>query len=306
MAEGRHAAYVRRVQQDAQRCAEALLADNERLRKQVALLENGRIDFERRLREAEDGATIAEALRALAASLEAETLRLRQRVADLEGELERTREGRATLERQLADTEADSRRAVEEYTEVQQRVANLANLYVASYQLHDTLDRYTVLGAIREIVVNLVGSEGFAVFEVGPDGRDFLLADGIGIDPPSFAPERPATRRIAQLARAGEVVVAPPQGTQDGPPLVACVPLMVAGQVTGAIAILHLLPHKPHLEPIDRELFDLLASQAGAALHFTRLHEAAQGRRGDATAMPVARVTPHPDPNGLRERGESA
>ena len=68
---------------------------------------------------------------------------------------------------------------------------------------------------------------------------------------------------------------------------------MVAGQVTGAIAILHL--SKPHLEPIDRELFDLLASQAGAALHFTRLHEAAQGRRGDATAMPVARVTPHPD-----------
>ena len=142
MAEGRHAAYVRRVQQDAQRCAEALLADNERLRKQVALLENGRIDFERRLREAEDGATIAEALRALAASLEAETLRLRQRVADLEGSSSapaRVAPPRTTARRHRSR----QRRAVEEYTEVQQRVANLANLYVASYQLHDTLDRYT-------------------------------------------------------------------------------------------------------------------------------------------------------------------
>lgn len=299
MAEGRHTAYVRRVQQDAQRCAEALLSENERLRKQVALLESDRRDFERRLREVEDGASLAEALRALAASLEAEKLRLQQRVADLEGELERTREGRHELERQLAEAEAESRRAVEEYSEVQARVANLANLYVASYQLHDTLDRHTVLAAIREIVVNLVGSEGFAVFEAGADGRDLLLADGMGIDPPSLAPGRPATERIARLARGGEVVMAPPQGTQDGAPLVACVPLMVAGRVTGAIAIFHLLPHKPRLEPIDRELFDLLSSQAGAALYFTQLHQAAQGRQEDATSRYLR-------PEALHDRSESA
>jgi Skp family chaperone for outer membrane proteins len=300
MTEGRHAAYARRVQQDAQRCAETLLADNERLRKQVALLEGSRSDLERRLRDSQEGAAIAEALRALAASLEAEKLRLQQRVATLEAELEHARQGRATLERQLADVEAESRRAVDEYAEVQQRVNNLANLYVASYQLHETLDRQAVLAAIREIVVNLVGSEGFAVFELDSNNRDFVLADGVGIDALSFGPDQPATRRIAQLARAGEVVLAPPQDAQDGRPLVACVPLLVAGRVLGAIAVLHLLPHKPRLEPIDRELFDLLAAQAGTALYFTKLHQAALGRQTEPTSKALPQT--HPDNGSDLER----
>ena len=40
----------------------------------------------------------------------------------------------------------------------------------------------------------------------------------------------------------------------------------------GAIAIFRLLPQKAAVEDLDRELFDLLATQAGMALHCAALH----------------------------------
>jgi GAF domain-containing protein len=49
------------------------------------------------------------------------------------------------------------------------------------------------------------------------------------------------------------------------------------------IAIFRLLVQKPKLEPADRELLDLLATQAGTALYCTRLHEAARSRQGQGT-----------------------
>jgi hypothetical protein len=42
--------------------------------------------------------------------------------------------------------------------------------------------------------------------------------------------------------------------------------------VTGLIALFRLLSHKPSFEAVDREIFDLLASQAAIALYCTRLH----------------------------------
>src|SRR4030081_3356899 len=40
---------------------------------------------------------------------------------------------------------------------------NLASLYVASYQLHSTLDFREVIQIVQEIVINLIGAEAFAI-----------------------------------------------------------------------------------------------------------------------------------------------
>ena len=55
--------------------------------------------------------------------------------------------------------------------------------------------------------------------------------------------------------------------------LVACVPLNLAGTVHGVIAIFSLLSHKPGLEPLDFELFDLLGSHGAMSLYAASLHE---------------------------------
>jgi GAF domain-containing protein len=46
---------------------------------------------------------------------------------------------------------------------------------------------------------------------------------------------------------------------------------MLDGRVIGAIALFRLLSHKSELADIDREIFDLLATQAGSALYCSRL-----------------------------------
>ena len=52
----------------------------------------------------------------------------------------------------------------------------------------------------------------------------------------------------------------------------ACVPLKLDDKVTGVIAIFGLLPQKGGIEELDRELFDLLATQAAFARYCTGLH----------------------------------
>src|SRR6476646_9594599 len=66
------------------------------------------------------------------------------------------------------------------YVDVEQQNTNLANLYVATYQLHGTLDRDRVLGAIKEVIINLIGSEELAIWEV--TGENLTLLDSFGID----------------------------------------------------------------------------------------------------------------------------
>src|SRR5439155_1741475 len=70
-----------------------------------------------------------------------------------------------------------------------------------------------------------------------------------------------------RVAQQGETYA----GGDDDSDLVACIPLKLDGRVTGLIAIHRLLAHKASLEPLDHELFDLLATHAATALHCTSL-----------------------------------
>ena len=46
---------------------------------------------------------------------------------------------------------------------------------------------------------------------------------------------------------------------------------MLGKQAGGAIAVFRLLPQKAGLQPLDRDLLELLRAQAGLALYCTRL-----------------------------------
>jgi hypothetical protein len=47
---------------------------------------------------------------------------------------------------------------------------------------------------------------------------------------------------------------------------------MLSSESIGAIAVFRLLGHKPELEPLDLELFDLMASHAAVALYYSKAH----------------------------------
>jgi hypothetical protein len=165
-------------------------------------------------------------------------------------------------------------RAGQELAQLQQQAHSLANLYVASYSLHSTLDRGQLIAAIREIVANLIGSEEMALFRLDESRRRLLLEDSVGIDPARYR-ELPLDRGLVGLAvRTGQPLIAAAGDTRapGEEELRAVIPLHVVDDVVGALAIFRLLPQKAALEDVDRELFDLLASQAGMALHCADLH----------------------------------
>jgi hypothetical protein len=178
------------------------------------------------------------------------------------------------LQQQVSVIEEERRRSSARFIEVEQQNTDLANLYVASYQLHGTLDRQRVLNAVQEIVINLIGSEELAVFEMDEQHERLLLAASVGIEPDAWQSIEIDRGIIGRAVTTGERIVG---ATSNDVTLVrevgltACIPLKLDDRVIGAIAIFGLLPQKEGLAPVDYELFDLLATHAATALFCTRI-----------------------------------
>lgn len=217
-----------------------------------------------------------EGLRQLLGSMKDEKDQAEQQLLMIDGELKRVREEKSRLEQELAQIEGEKRQFSGRYIEVEQQNANLANLYVASFRLHSTLDREEVLTIIQEIIINLIGSEELAIFEADAAGAALRLIGSFGI---SEAPYRRVAfdqGLIGRVAATGTPYLADHEPDeevrQSEPSLTVCLPLRLGDSTTGAIAIFRLLPQKPGLEPLDYELFDLLGTHAAAALYCTGLH----------------------------------
>ena len=225
-----------------------LLKENERLRFQVIHLEEA---MKRKL-EAPD-----------AAMSEDMTEQLAQYQARL-----------AELEARLTEVEAENVDFVQRYIDVEEQNNNLANLYVASYQLHSTLDYEEVLQIILEIIINLIGGEVFAIY---------LLDEKANILTPE-ASEGVAIADIPQVSLGdgviGKAVHTNESYFNDDPadqlkdlyedPLV-CIPLTIKDDVIGAIVLFRLLQQKVTFAPVDFELFTLLAGHAATAIFSSRL-----------------------------------
>jgi len=232
-------AYVLKVREDTQRYAQELLSDNDRLRGTVAALESER-----------------------------------QRLLE---ELESHRRERSRLEGALAQTETQSKHFSDQFLQLEAQNSNLANLYVASYRLHSTLDRREVLAAVQEIVANLIGCEELGLYELDADGGHLSLAASFGIDPEEHRRVEIGKGRIGRSAASGSPDVgasreAAPERPEERE-LSACIPLKVDGRVTGLLALFRLLPQKAGFEPVDHELFELLATHAATALYSCGLQE---------------------------------
>jgi len=235
-----------------QEFTQELLRENERLRFQVIHLEEA---MKKKL-EAPDSGQAGNASPDLALELAQYEARL--------GE----------LEARLNEVEAENVDFAQRYIDVEEQNNNLANLYVASYQLHSTLDYEEVLQIILEIIINLIGGEIFAIY---------LLDEKTN----TLNPEACEGVPISEIPRVavgegvvGQTVVANESYFNDNPsenlkelyvdPLV-CIPLNIKDDVIGSIALFRLLQQKVTFAPVDFELFTLLAGHAATAIFSSRL-----------------------------------
>ncbi len=277
--------YVDRVLEDTQRYARDVLAENERLRLLVASLESERTRLEERNGVLQGIQRENQALQDLLASIDREKQRLQQQFLELRDESEHRAREQSRLREEIATIADRSRVFSQQLLEIERQNSNLANLYVASYQLHGSVERADVLASIIEILANLVGTEQVAIFEM--DGSERLLPLCLnGVDPGRYREVKVGSGTIGRAVASGELYMVGASGANgralEDPELTACIPLRLGGRVIGAIAIFALLPQKPALGELDRELFDLLATHAATALYCASLH--ARARAGEASA----------------------
>ncbi len=180
------------------------------------------------------------------------------------------------LERRLASAESDIKELASRLVDSEHQGGRLMNLYVATYQLHSTLDPAEVQATIAEIAINLLGAAQFvlllrrdeeegleiALREGGADGAD-RAADPLyggdtyqGGDPMVDATLADGVLRLGPTAESRAL---------------AAVPLRVHDEIVGALVVRKLLDHKPILRSEDRDLLDLLSAHAAIALFAARL-----------------------------------
>ena len=68
------------------------------------------------------------------------------------------------------------------YEEVEGELANFANLYVATAQLHSARSVRNVLRALKELLAQLLGAAAFAVYFVSDDGEELVAIASEGVN----------------------------------------------------------------------------------------------------------------------------
>ncbi len=264
------AAYANRVSGGFKRYAAEILAENERLRALLASLQAERTTLMERLATvAALEAQLADQRQQLRSGAD-ERARLATELDHAQGALGELERSAARLRRDLTTIDSENQRYTDRFVALERRNAYLANLYVASYRLHESLATDDVVSAIHEVLANLVGCEEMALYEVrqGSDTLALVSARGVTAEAAQGAmllDDGP----IARAARTGEIFLSSATG-MEGP--TACVPLALGDRVVGVLALFHLLPQKQGLEEVDHEIFELLATHAATALYCARLH----------------------------------
>ena len=241
---------------------EDLLKQNEQLKKQVALLrhELSQKPGSESAEEVDDESQLA--------SVCQERDRLKQELDD--------------FRKRLQGLEKENTEFAEKYLQVEKESSNLASLYVASYQLHSSLDYDVVLQRINEILINLIGAERFAIYLYDPKTNAFTLVSGEGVEERKGSKIPLADNFLSRIARSGELYLAQDvssAGDDDRP--IAALPLVAQDELLGLLVIYKLLIQKDSFEPIDHELFDLLAGHAAIAVRAAQMH--ARSERKAAT-----------------------
>lgn len=179
------------------------------------------------------------------------------------------------LERRLEVAESADRARAAALTIADERAARVTGLYVATYQLHASLDPGDVRATIAEIATNLLGAEGFVLLIRETTGAPLQVAleQGLGEDPSGlFASGRYTGRHPLIDGALTDGVLRVAEGPSD---VIAVVPMIVQDAIVGALVILKLLRHRGSLASHDRDLLDLLGAHAASALFAAQVHSAA-------------------------------
>jgi len=242
-----------------------LIKENETLRKRVALLRHelskvpGALEKAQKKGNSGELATVCQERDRLKTDLEQQKAFLDQ------------------LQQRMNQVEKENTEFAERFLGIEKESSNLASLYVASYQLHSSLEYEVVLRRINEILINLIGAERFAIYLFDAKTNAFTLVDGEGVDERKGGKIPLADNFLSRVALSKKIYLAQDVtmlGDDESP--IAALPLIAADELLGLLVVYKLLIQKDSFEAIDMELFDLLAGHAAIALRAAQLYSRSQ------------------------------
>ncbi len=177
------------------------------------------------------------------------------------------------------EAEAASTRYSARYGEMEEELSKLANVYIASYQLHSTLRLGRVVRHLKELLQQLVGARAYGIYWADGSRKLHLIASETidmkkhavlapgGDDPASPVVERAYLTGVPTIAE-GDL---PHHG--EGSPA-AVVPMHFDDRVVGIIVVYSVFEQKTRFLPVDFELFKMLGAHAASALTGALLYAA--------------------------------
>lgn len=202
------------------------------------------------------------------------------KVARLLEKVEQLETERQELLKRTERAESAQNQFDERFNEVEGEFAQLANLFVASNQLHASMSPRGVVRRIKEILAQLVGAEAYAMYFVSSDGAELVPIASEGVPGDKLVSLSIANSLVGRavsdrVSRIDEDRDANRPNFED-PPVV--IPLVVDDSAVGAVVIFGTLEQKARFTHTDFELFKLLGQHAAAALVGSSLFEQA-GRK---------------------------
>jgi GAF domain-containing protein len=141
-------------------------------------------------------------------------------------------------------------------------------LGAARKRLAESHDEEDAIEGLREIVGNLLGSEEIGLFRADRRTATFQVCWSFGIDLENYDLRAAMGDAGSRRVMDGECHVnsVPRDRSHATARAQAFVPIRVANQTIGILAILRLLPQKLAFDAFDMELFELLSNEAGEPL----------------------------------------
>ena len=150
------------------------------------------------------------------------------------------------------------------------RAGDMMKLLVAVRVLIESRDAAAALDSLRDILVNVVGTNDFAIYSLDSYGKALVPIAVVG-ESMRTADRMPLDSGwIGEVVRSGQLLIEPEDGSARRrgriPDVAAVVPLKVLDRIVGAIVIARMLPHRELLGTCDRELLGLLGVYAATAI----------------------------------------
>lgn len=195
-----------------------------------------------------------------------------QDTGELQEIIEKLRQEHEDLRKRYDEILAETHRHKTRYETIEEENEKLANLFVASYQLHSTMDLDEAVQIVTEILLNFVGAGRFALLMREGEMLEPVASYGITIE--RISPVSIKEEWVKRMVTPGKPYVASeklrPNKVNESEPM-ACLPLSIDGMITGALVIYSFLQQKVSVSPIDMELFNLLSEHTAVVLEGARL-----------------------------------